>query len=318
MDSTILLLGESGTGKEFFAAEIHKHSKRKNKPFEVLNCPQQSKTTVVSELFGHVDGAYTGAKGKRKGLAVSAAGGTLFLDEIAYLDLECQSVILRFIEQKEIKPLGSDKTEVIDIRLIAATNQDLETMAADGRFRKDLYLRFSEAIIFLPPLKDRGIEEIEKLGRYFYRKFRKEHRGEKGFKDIRVQDSVWSELAVYHYAWPGNVRELKQVIDSTLLEVGGKNIGIEDFIQRIKLRADRENLYKENLTLTEKEYIISDRQAKVMELLQRNGSIRRKDVEKLLGCGSTVAWGVLKSMIEKRFIQQEGLGRNAFYIIADT
>ena len=314
-DSTMLLLGEPGTGKGYFAADIHKMSKRKDKPFEVMNCPQVSKANIVSELFGHSAGAYTGAKGRRKGLAASANGGTLFFDEIADLDLECQSVILRFIEQKEIRPLGSDKTVTVDVRIIAATNQDLDSMTAYGRFRRDLLSRLSQSVLLLPPLKDRGEEEIAKLGRSIYRQFRKDHCSEKGLKDIRVSTNVWSELAQHSYPWPENVRELKQIIDSTLMEVGGKNVGLEDFIQRILSKGDFTDRNKDKLTLTEKEVKIIERQNQVLDLIREKGSIRRKDVEELLGCGSTVAWGVLKAMIQNDLIKQEGKGRGARYVM---
>ncbi|MBC8465615.1 sigma-54-dependent Fis family transcriptional regulator [bacterium] len=232
-DVTILLLGQPGTGKGYIAEEIHQQSNRKDKPFIVVNCPQLSKSNINSELFGHKRGSFTGSISDRKGLALSSDGGTLFFDEIGDMDLESQAVILRFIEQKEVKPFGSDEIKIVDVRIIAATNQPLESLMPEGRFRKDLYTRLSGVIINVPLLRERDSKEFEKIARHFYRRFREEHRHKKGFKDVRVKNSVWAELANYEYSWPGNVRELMHIINTTLLEVGGKNIRLEDFKDQI-------------------------------------------------------------------------------------
>ena len=312
-DATILLLGEPGTGKGFFAEEIHKQSLRKGKPFQVLHCPQQNKETFTSELFGHVKGAFTSAIANRSGLAVSAKGGTLFFDEIGDLNLDCQAVILRFIEDKEVRPLGSNKTETVDIRLIAATNNNLEMMVMEGSFRQDLLDRLSGVVILIPPLKDRGASEIANLAKFFYRKFNNEHKGKKRFKDIRVPNAVWQALAEYQYSWPGNVRELRQVIDGTLMEVRGKNICLEDFVQRIKARGNLGDSNDNYRRFAKQEPAISEREARVLELIRAKGQVRRKEVEEILGCGSTVAWEVLKAMIEKCLIKREGTGRKVKY-----
>ena len=314
-DATILLLGEPGTGKTFVAREIHDLSQRKEKPFQVLHCPQQNKETFTSELFGHVKGAFTGAHSNRKGLALSANGGTLFFDEIGDLDLECQAIILGFIEDKTIRPLGSDKTDIIDVRIIAATNKNLEKMASEGSFRQDLLDRLSGVVITIPPLKERGASEILRLAKYFYKRFKEDNKGKKKYKDVRVPAVVLQELSEYRYSWPGNVRELRQIITTTLLEVGGKRICLEDFIQRIKSKGDYSDRNNNKLTLIEKEAILSERQNRVFDLIREKGSVRRKDVEELLGCGTTVAWGVLRVMIQNDMIMQEGKGRGARYVL---
>jgi len=315
-DVTISLRGEPGTGKGFFAEEIHKQSHRKDKPFQVLHCPQQSKETFVSELFGHKKGSFTGAVVDRSGLAMSAEEGTLFFEEIGDLDLECQAVILGFIEDKKVRPLGSNKTETVDIRLIAATNKNLEKMVAEGSFRQDLLDRLSGVVIFVPPLKDRGASEIENLAKFFYRRFKNENKKKKRFKDIRVPNAVWQALAEYPHSWPGNVRELRQVIETSLMEVGGKSICLEDFVQRIKDRGCPDDSRINNAS-AEQEPAISERELRVLELIKEKGQVRRKEVEKILGCRTTVAYGILKAMNQKGLVVQEGAGKNIIYILAD-
>ena len=311
-DTTILLLGQPGTGKGFLAEEIHRKSKRKDRLFKVVNCPQLSKSNIESELFGHKKGSFTGAVGDRKGLAISADGGTLFFDEIGDMDLESQAVILRFIEQKEVKPFGSDEVKIVDVRIIAATNQPLESLMSEGKFRKDLYSRLSGVVVHVPLLKDRNPKEIEKLAKHFYQKFREDHKDKKGFKDVRVKSTVWRELAEYEYDWPGNVRELMQVIHATLIEVGGKNIQLDDFTGRIHLNRERESARPHELLVN-----LTDREKKVIDLIQAQGHVTRKDVEGLLSCGTTAAWKYLQSLVKKGFINCVKSGRKAVYRLRD-
>jgi len=309
-DATILLLGQPGTGKGFLAEEIHKKSKRKDKSFKVVNCPQLSKSNIESELFGHKKGSFTGAVGDRKGLAYSADGGTLFFDEIGDMDLDSQAVILRFIEQKEVKPLGSDDIKTVNVRIVAATNQPLNSLMSQGKFRKDLYSRLSGVIINVPLLKEREPKEFEKLCKYFYQKFRLEHKNKKGFKDVRVKSTVWCELAEFEYDWPGNVRELMQVIKTTLIEVGGKNIRFEDFIRRIQSESKREFSppleYQTELTANER---------LVLNLMHEHGSVCRREVETKLNCGATTPWNILKSLLNRHLIEKTGSSKNLKYII---
>jgi two-component system, NtrC family, response regulator PilR len=309
-DATILLLGEPGTGKGFLAEEIHKKSNRKNKTLVVVNCPQLSKSSIESELFGHKKGSFTGSIADRSGLALSADGGTLFFDEIGDLDLESQAVILRFIEQKEVKPFGSDEVKIADVRIIAATNQPLESLMSVGKFRKDLYSRLAGVVIHVPPLKDRDSKEFEKLAKYFYQKFREDHRNKKGFKDVRMKRTVWSELSNYEYDWPGNVRELMQVINTTLLEVGGKNIRVDDLIQRISADSQKTQSIK---SVAFQDLLVSERQ--ILRHVQDRGFVIRKEVEDLLHCGSTTAWSILKSMVTKDILEKTGSGKSLKYII---
>ncbi len=211
---TVLLRGESGTGKELFAHAIHNASPRRHKPFVRVNCAALPKTLLESELFGYVDGAFTGArKGGRKGLFEEANGGTLFLDEIGVMDLSIQASFLRVLQEREITRIGDSKPIPIDVRVIAATNVALEQMVAAGKFREDLYYRLNVIPIFIPPLRQRP-EDIPKLCRFLLRKLNQEYgRAVKG-----VDDDVMYRFAAYK--WPGNVRELENVLGRAIINMG--------------------------------------------------------------------------------------------------
>jgi len=315
-ETTILFVGETGTGKGYFAEEIHRLSTRHLKSFQIFNCPQQNKETIASELFGHNKGAFTGANERRIGIAAAAAGGTLFLDEIEALDLECQAVILRFIETKEIKPLGEDKTTIVDLRFIVASNRDLSQMVESGEFRKDLYSRLNGAVVEIPILRDRGAEEIEKLSRHFYRAFRKRNTGVKGYKDVRVKDGLWRELASTDYEWPGNVRELQQVIESTLLEVGGKSARLEDFTGRLKWSAKHKQTLHSDVLESPIGQSLTTREKRIVELVRARGRVARKEVESDLGLGATITWKILQELVRREILRREGSGRGAGYRLA--
>jgi DNA-binding NtrC family response regulator len=196
-DATILLTGESGSGKEVVAQFIHRHSARSAKPLVPVNCAAIAPTLLASELFGHEKGAFTGAVTKRKGYFREAHEGTLFLDEIGDMPLELQPSLLRATETGRITPVGSDKETIIDCRLIAATNHDLETDVAEGRFRQDLYYRLNVITIDIPPLRERP-EDIPPLARLFLNKDKTEAR--------RLSRAAMQTLI--SHPWPGNVREL--------------------------------------------------------------------------------------------------------------
>ena len=196
-DATVLLTGESGSGKEVVAQFIHRHSHRRDKPLVPVNCAAIAPTLLASELFGHEKGAFTGAVNKRKGYFREAHEGTLFLDEIGDMPLELQPSLLRATETGRITPVGSDKESVIDCRLIAATNHDLESDVAEGRFRQDLFYRLNVITIDIPPLRERP-EDIPPLARLFLNRGSTENR--------RLSRAALQTLASHH--WPGNVREL--------------------------------------------------------------------------------------------------------------
>ncbi|KEA62098.1 Sigma-54 dependent transcriptional regulator [Marinobacterium lacunae] len=200
-DAPVLITGESGTGKELIARAIHQRSKRSAYPFVAVNCGALPETLIHSELFGYEKGAFTGAAQRRLGRIEAASLGSLFLDEIGDLDLNLQAHMLRFLQEGTIERLGNNTPMYVDVRVIAATNIDLEKAVEQGRFREDLFYRLSVLNIDLPPLRDRG-EDKELLARFFFKKFASDHNGQlRGFADDAID-------AINNYAWPGNVREL--------------------------------------------------------------------------------------------------------------
>src|SRR5262245_42802585 len=205
IDSPVLVAGESGSGKELIARALHANSRRSSAPFMVINCGALTETLLESELYGHERGAFTGATAPRKGLLESAAGGTLFLDEISETSLSFQVKLLRVIQEREIRRVGSNETIKVDIRLIAATNRDLREMVRTNRFREDLFHRLNVFTIALPALKERR-EDIPLLASYFL-KFVNEKHG----KTVRL--SVNAVEAMKRYSWPGNVRELRNMME---------------------------------------------------------------------------------------------------------
>ena len=209
-DTTVLITGETGTGKEVFAEAIHQASQRKNKTLVALNCSSFSKELIESELFGHKQGAFTGAIKDKKGLLEEANGGTLFLDEIGEMPLELQAKLLRVLETSEFIKLGDTKTTKINFRLIAATNKDLHTESEEKRFRSDLYFRLNVFQIHLPPLRER-IKDIEAFTDYFVKQFSIKTNK----KPLHVSKEFLSKLE--HYQWVGNIRELRNIIERCVI-----------------------------------------------------------------------------------------------------
>ncbi|WP_165818137.1 sigma-54-dependent transcriptional regulator [Flavobacterium sp. 103] len=213
-DSTVLLTGETGTGKEVFAQAIHENSNRAGKSFVALNCSTFSKEILESELFGHKQGAFTGAIKDKKGFIEEANGGTLFLDEIGEMPLELQAKLLRVLETNEYIQIGDTTPRKSNFRLIAATNRDLKTESDEHRFRSDLYFRLNIFEIKIPPLRER-IKDIAPLTNYFVEQF--SSRGNK--KILTIDPNFLHKLETYH--WPGNVRELRNVIERSVILVNG-------------------------------------------------------------------------------------------------
>jgi DNA-binding NtrC family response regulator len=208
--TTVLLQGESGTGKDLIAKAIHYQSQRFEKPFLEINCAAVPDTLIESELMGHEKGAFTDAKTKKIGLLEEANGGTVFLDEIGDTSLDIQVKLLRVIEDKAFRRVGGVSPIKVNIRLITATNQDLETMVLERRFRPDLYYRLKVFPINLPPLRDRG-EDIILLSKYFIDQYNQEFK-----KEISGMSPEVEELLMA-YPWPGNVRELKNAIERAMI-----------------------------------------------------------------------------------------------------
>jgi formate hydrogenlyase transcriptional activator len=213
-DSTVLIQGETGTGKELIARAIHTRSRRRDRPFVKLNCAAIPAALLESELFGHERGAFTGAVGRKVGRFELADGGTLFLDEIGDMPLELQAKVLRVLQEQEFERLGSVETHKVNVRVVAATNQDLAALIAEKQFRMDLYYRLNVFPISLPPLRDRP-EDIPLLVAHFARIY-----AERMKRDIR-KIPVQSMLALQRYPWPGNIRELQNVVErATILTFG--------------------------------------------------------------------------------------------------
>jgi hydrogenase-4 transcriptional activator len=204
-DLTVLITGESGTGKELVARAIHVGSHRSAATFLPYNCTTTGRDLADSQLFGHRRGSFTGAVSDQPGLVRTAAGGTLFLDEIGDLPLDVQPKLLRFLEQQEIMPIGDSKPQRVDVRVLAATNADLEQRVAEGKFREDLYYRLAVIRIHVPPLRDRR-EEIPHLSTYFLR----EASERLGKPDIHLSSETLDVFS--QYWWPGNVRQLKNEV----------------------------------------------------------------------------------------------------------
>lgn len=222
----VLILGESGTGKELVARSIHSSGPYRDKPFVAVDCGSLVPTLIESELFGYVKGAFTGATKSKDGLLAIAEGGTIFLDEIGELPLDLQSKLLRAIQEKEIRPVGSTKRVSINVRILAATNRDLETAVAEGRFRRDLYFRLNVLTLRIPPLRERK-QDIPVLAQHFLDRMEQIS----GVKRTLEEDAV---RALMTYDWPGNVRELENCIERACSMSTGPNLYLKDLSSAVQ------------------------------------------------------------------------------------
>jgi DNA-binding NtrC family response regulator len=214
-DATVLVLGESGTGKEMVARVLHSRSRRARGQFVAINCAAIPENLLESELFGHEKGAFTGAIGRRIGRFERASGGTLFLDEIGDMSLALQSKILRALQEREIERVGGSSAVPIDVRIVAATNRDLQAAVAEGRFREDLYYRLAVVSLTLPPLRERG-PDLDLLASHFVAHYAREHA-----RPVRaVAEEVFSALRAH--PWPGNVRQLRNAMERAVVMSDGE------------------------------------------------------------------------------------------------
>jgi transcriptional regulator with PAS, ATPase and Fis domain len=220
--SSVLIIGESGTGKELVARAIHENSPRKGKRFVAINCGALTDTLLESELFGHAKGAFTGAVQEKRGLLDEADGGTLFLDEIGDISPTLQVKMLRFLQEGEFKPVGSNENRKSDLRIIAATHRSIDEMIKQGKFREDLFYRLKVIEIHLPPLRDR-LEDLPDLVNHFLARF-----SESGGKKISHVSPEAMELLKKH-SWPGNVRELEHAIERAIAMSKSSVLFPEDF-----------------------------------------------------------------------------------------
>ena len=289
-DATVLITGESGTGKEVVAREIHNRSRRAAGPFVAVNCAAVPEALLESELFGHAKGAFTDAKTSRAGLFQQAGGGTLFLDEIGEMALVLQPKLLRALQERKVRPVGAEAEVAIDVRLVAATNRDLEEMVEDKRFREDLYYRINVIHVPLPPLRARGGDVLllaQHLLRHYAAVFDK--------KVVGISTAAAERLMTYD--WPGNVRELGNCLERAVALANFEEIQVDDLPDKIRAAATRRHPtlsgteLPELLTLEEIErrHVI-----RVLEACEGN----RTDAAKMLGLDrktlyrKLLRWGV--------------------------
>ncbi len=224
-DSSVLLLGESGVGKELFAEQIHLRSRRRDQPLVRVNCAALPEPLLESELFGHVRGAFTDATSDRRGRFELADGGTIFLDEIGELPLATQAKMLRVIQQRSFEKLGASEPISVDVRIIAATNRDIEAAVEEGSFRRDLFYRLNVLPLRIPPLRQRA-EDIPELAAYFLQRVNRETKKVvRGFSDPAME-------ALLSYTWPGNVRELENAVERAVVVCSGEYIEPQDLLLR--------------------------------------------------------------------------------------
>jgi DNA-binding NtrC family response regulator len=228
-DSTVLITGETGTGKELAATLVHERSRRRAARFVTMNCAAIPDGLLESELFGHESGAFTGATGRREGLLQVAERGTVFLDEIGDMGAQAQAKILRAIESREVYRLGATRPVRLDVRVIAATNQDLERAVEEGRFRKDLYFRLNVARVHLPPLRERRSDIRELLDHYLQVLNRERGAAVEGFAGE-------TRRALDAYDWPGNVRELKNLVEAIFVAPPSREVRLEDLPDAFRAR----------------------------------------------------------------------------------
>ncbi len=284
--TTILILGESGTGKTMTARAIHQLSARKDRPFVEVACGALPDSLLESELFGHVAGAFTGAVGNKAGKFLQADGGTIFLDEVATASPSLQVKLLRVLQDREFEPVGGTKTHKVDVRLILATNQDLESLVKQGRFREDLYYRINVITLTQPPLRER-LGDIPLLVERYLEHFNQQTgRHIAGFEPEALQ-------VMQQYHWPGNVRELVNVVERSIVLAKGNMITVSDLPQSLRngqhhVGFDAESgngSLKKALALPEKQIIL--------DALEANGW-NRQNTAKMLGINRTTLYKKMK------------------------
>jgi len=284
-NAAVFITGESGTGKEVTAQAIHKVGDRREGPFIAINCAALPENLIESEIFGHVKGAYTGAHDARKGAASQAHGGTLFLDEICEMDINLQAKLLRFLQTGQIKRVGSDWTEDVDVRIICATNRNPAVEVAEKRFREDLFYRLDVLSIELPPLAQRG-KDVILLGKSFLQKYASEEG--KQFKTISPE----AQDMMLNYPWPGNIRELQNNIRKAVVVHDG--VALEPHMMTLempKISADKEDYQLIGMAVSEKANTPNDslKTTLMIDIHRPMGVIERDIIEAVIrSCNGSV------------------------------
>lgn len=295
--TSVLILGESGTGKTMTARSIHQMSSRRDKPFIEVACGALPDSLLESELFGHVAGSFTGATKDKDGKFLQANGGTIFLDELATASPSLQVKLLRVLQDKEFEPVGGNKTIKVDVRLILATNADLEALVAKGEFRQDLYYRINVITLTQPPLRER-IGDIPLLLEHFLNDFREQTgKNVEGFSADAVQ-------LLQQYNWPGNVRELVNVVERAVVLSKGKTIGIDDLPESIRRIIHVPGASILHLGNTPLKQALADPERQILiDALESNGW-NRQHTAKQLGINRTTLYKKMKKFgidFEKQF-----------------
>ena len=276
----VILYGESGTGKEVAARMIHEQSLRHDKPFVAVDCGILSRELAASELFGHVKGSFTGALQDREGHFTAANGGTLFLDEVANLPSDVQTTLLRVIQERRFRPVGSNREHPADVRIIVASNESLSEAHQKGRFREDLYYRFNEFMIHLPPLRQRK-EDILPLAELFM----KQAAAETGIAPAGFDKEVKSRLR--EYSWPGNLRELRNLVRrAVLLTTSGSPVGLESFPAEFRESNDVEAEEEDTLFALRELELRGDDAAGLMEVDSRQQAAVSHEFDRLKGAAN--------------------------------
>ena len=296
VDSTVLILGETGTGKELFAQSIHNASHRADKPFVAINCAALPENLLESELFGYVEGAFTGArKGGKPGVFELAHNGTIFLDEISEMSPKLQARFLRVIQEKEVVRIGDDKVIPVDVRVIAATNRELYKMVRESSFREDLYYRLNVLELKLPPLRERK-EDIIDLAKFFV-----EEKSKKlGMKNITITKGALNRLTLY--PWPGNVRQLENIIERAIVLCSGSEIGvniIEEELSRLETYDYDRAVSNDTDLEVDKGLLKNVEEDMILKVLKETGG-NRTLAAKRLGISTTTLWRRLKQLKEER------------------
>jgi len=288
VDSTVLIRGESGSGKELFAQSIHRESPRKEGPFVAVNCAALPENLLESELFGYEEGAFTGArKGGKAGLFEIAHGGTIFLDEIGSISLNLQARLLRVLQAKEVMRIGAERVIPVDIRCIAATNEDLRRAIREERFRQDLYFRLNVLNLNIPALRERR-QDIALLARHFVQEYSRYFQK----KPMRIPAEVlhWME----NYSWPGNVRELENFVERMVILADGEALE-EKWVGQLLLEADEGVIQPQEGTITVTLGSLEEMEQQIIASAERIVGGNRSELARLLGVSRTTIWKKLSS-----------------------
>ncbi|MBY0522411.1 MAG: sigma 54-interacting transcriptional regulator [Gemmataceae bacterium] len=295
--ATVLIQGETGTGKELVAKAIHTNSPRKNKPFVAMNCTALNENLLEDELFGHEPGAFTGAEKLRKGRFEHANGGTLFLDEVGDMPANLQAKLLRVLENGEVFRIGSNEPIKVNVRLLSATNRDLEKAVADGSFRQDLYYRLKVVTVYLPALRERR-QDIPLLMVHFLKEFNDRH----GKHVVGMVEPLRQLIVAYH--WPGNVRELRNIIESMVVQDTDGNLGLDDL-----QRADTQGLLQvsESRAVTPSNMVgrpLTEVTRYYIEQTLQMTNNNREEAAKLLGIGERTLYRNIQQWKVQDRVQQ--------------